>query len=50
MKQIHILISGFVQGVGFRAFTVKKARNLGLTGWVRNLKNGRVEAVVQGEE
>ncbi len=50
MKQIHILISGFVQGVGFRAFTVKKARNLGLTGWVRNLKDGRVEAVVQGEE
>lgn len=50
MKQIRVHISGFVQGVGFRAFTVKKAKNLEITGWVRNLKDGRVEALLQGEE
>lgn len=50
MKQFHVLVSGFVQGVGFRVFTVKKAKKLGITGWVRNLTDGRVEAVIQGEE
>ncbi len=50
MKQLYILVSGFVQGVGFRAFTVKKAKKLGLTGFARNLIDGRVEIRVQGEE
>jgi acylphosphatase len=46
----HIFISGRVQGVGFRHFTRKNAENLGVTGWVKNLSDGRVEAVFQGSE
>lgn len=44
----HVLISGFVQGIGFRAFVKKHARELGLTGWVANTQDGKVEAVLQG--
>lgn len=50
MKQAHIFVSGFVQGVGFRQFVKKNARKLGLTGWVQNLPDGRVEAVFQGPD
>lgn len=39
-----------MQGVGFRVFVRKKAKKMGITGWVRNLKDGRVEALLQGEE
>ena len=46
----HILVSGQVQGVFFRAATEAAARRLGLTGWVRNLANGSVELVACGEE
>ena len=46
----HVFISGEVQGVGFRFHTQIKARNLGLKGWVKNLDNGDVEAVFEGEE
>ncbi|MBO6523189.1 MAG: acylphosphatase [Balneolaceae bacterium] len=46
----HILIKGRVQGVGFRYFTKKHAANKGIKGWVRNLRDGRVEAIVQGSK
>ena len=45
---VHVFVSGFVQGVGFRRFVKKKALNLGLRGWVKNTPDGRVEILVQG--
>lgn len=52
MSQIrfHVWIKGRVQGVCFRAYTQEKAEELHLTGWVKNLLDGRVEAVFEGEE
>lgn len=47
---VHIFVSGKVQGVWFRASTQKMAVELGLTGWVRNLYDGRVEALAEGPE
>ncbi len=44
----HVFVSGKVQGVGFRASTMNKASELGISGWVRNLDDGRVEAVFEG--
>ena len=46
----HVFFGGLVQGVFFRANTVKCARMLGLTGWVRNSADGRVEAVFEGDD
>lgn len=46
----HVYISGKVQGVYFRDYTRKKALALEVSGWVRNLPDGRVEAVFQGDE
>lgn len=50
IKQARVLISGFVQGVGFRHFIKNKALEFGLTGWVRNLPDGRLETVLQGSK
>lgn len=44
-----MFISGKVQGVGYRYFTRKNAESLGVTGWVKNLPDGRVEAVFEGD-
>ncbi len=46
----HIFISGFVQGVGFRQFIKRQARELGITGWVRNTQDNRAEAIFQSLE
>lgn len=47
--RVHLIVFGRVQGVFFRAETQKKAREFGITGWVKNLPDGRVEAVFEGE-
>lgn len=49
MVRAHIIISGLVQGVCYRWFAQKEAGILGLTGYVKNLYDGRVEVVVEGE-
>lgn len=49
-KKAHVYVSGRVQGVFFRATTRKQARKRGVTGWVKNLRDGRVEAVFEGDE
>jgi acylphosphatase len=44
----HLVISGRVQGVGYRNYLAYKAQQFHITGWVRNRSNGSVEAVIQG--
>lgn len=50
MMRAHVWVSGRVQGVYFRYATRDEAYRLKITGWVRNLRDGRVEAVFEGEE
>ena len=49
MRRAHVRVRGSVQGVFFRVETRDRARSLGLSGWVRNLADGAVEAVFEGE-
>ncbi|MFA6216348.1 MAG: acylphosphatase [Candidatus Omnitrophota bacterium] len=49
-KQIHVLYTGKVQGVGFRFTSESIARSLQVSGWVKNLSNGQVEVVAEAEE
>lgn len=49
MKAKRLVIAGQVQGIGYRDWMVRKARELGVSGWVRNRRDGTVEALVAGE-
>lgn len=46
----HVVVSGRVQGVFFRSYTQERAYQWGLTGWVKNRGDGKVEAVFEGDE
>jgi len=50
MKRIHVIVSGKVQGLGYRAWVVRIGNLEGLTGWVKNLDDGSVEIVSEGEK
>lgn len=49
-KTVHIIVNGKVQGVGFRAYTLRYANQYKITGWVKNLANGAVEIVASGDK
>lgn len=48
-RSVHLLVSGRVQGVGFRFFAINRAHRYGLAGWVKNLPDGSVEILAEGE-
>ena len=48
-KRVHVVVRGYVQGVGFRANCARRAEALGVTGWVRNQRDGSVEALFEGD-
>ncbi len=50
MERVHLLVKGHVQGVAFRAYTQMEARRLHLCGYVRNLPDGSVEIIAEGEK
>ena len=49
-ERLHAIVTGRVQGIGFRAFTQRCAVSLGLVGWVRNRWNGSVEVIAEGKK
>jgi len=50
MRRVRFFVSGSVQGVCYRYYAARKARELGLKGFIRNIPNGKVEVLVEGEE
>ena len=50
MRTVRVVVTGMVQGVGYRAWTEEQALALGLDGWVRNRRDGSVEAIVAGAD
>ncbi len=48
MERLHAIVEGMVQGVGFRQFTLHRAQRLGLTGWVKNRHDRKVEVLAEG--
>jgi len=50
MRRVEVYVSGLVQGVGFRYFTRKMAKEIGVSGYVMNLKDGRVFIVAEGDD
>ncbi len=47
--RLNAIVKGYVQGVGYRFFAVRKAKEYGLKGWVKNLNDGNVQVVAEGE-
>jgi acylphosphatase len=50
MVRAHVFIHGRVQGVSYRAYAQHEAQRLGMRGWIRNLRDGRVEAILEGSK
>lgn len=50
MKRVYVVAGGVVQGVCFRYYAQRRAEELGVTGWVRNLSDGRIEAIFEGDD
>jgi len=50
MKRVHVFYSGRVQGVGFRITAEETAHDLGVVGWVKNLRDGRVELIAEADQ
>jgi len=49
-NRVHVIVHGRVQGVAFRHYTMRRALELGVCGWVRNMPDGRVEGLFEGDE
>jgi acylphosphatase len=50
LSRIHVFVSGRIQGVAYRFFAERRAAEIPVTGWVRNLRDGRVEIVAEGRK
>jgi acylphosphatase len=50
LSRVHVIVSGRVQGVAYRYFVERRAADIPVTGWVRNLRDGRVEIMAEGEK